>query len=114
MRVARPASISRPGADDRIATQGGESDGLLARIDPEFMPKVFYTNSSNEYWRASAALTHISADATDVTLLDNERIYLFAGTQHGPAGFPAASRPGTASRQPERLFLVPAGAPDRA
>ncbi|WP_428098912.1 alpha/beta hydrolase domain-containing protein [Candidatus Rariloculus sp.] len=76
------------GADDRIATQGGESDGLLARIDPEFMPKVFYTNSSNEYWRASAALTHISADATDVTLLDNERIYLFAGTQHGPAGFP--------------------------
>ena len=67
---------------------GGLTDGLLAGIAPEHMPKIFHSNSSNEYWRSTAALTHISLDAEDVQPLDNERIYLLAGTQHGPAAFP--------------------------
>ncbi len=67
---------------------GGLTDGLLAGIAPEHLPKVFHTNSSNEYWRSTAALTHISLDAEDVQPLNNERIYLLAGTQHGPAAFP--------------------------
>ena len=68
--------------------RGGQTDGLLAGIAPEFMPKIFHTNSSNEYWRSTAALTHVSLDLEDAPPLDNERIYLFAGTQHGPAAFP--------------------------
>ena len=31
----------------------GVSDGLLMRVAPAFVPKIFYTNSSNEYWRGS-------------------------------------------------------------
>lgn len=68
--------------------RGGDTDGLLAGIAPEHMPKIFHTNSSNEYWRSTAALAHISAGAEDVPPLDNERLYLFAGTQHGPSAFP--------------------------
>ncbi len=72
----------------QLVFRGGKTDGLLAGIAPELMPKVVYTNSSNEYWRGSAALTHLTIDARDMAPLDNERIYLFAGTQHGPARFP--------------------------
>ena len=67
----------------------GVSDGLLMRVAPAFVPKIFYTNSSNEYWRGSAALTHVTVDGRrDFAPLDGTRIYLFAGTQHGPAAFP--------------------------
>jgi hypothetical protein len=67
----------------------GARDGLLARVAPALRPKIFYTNSSNEYWRGHAALTHVSVDGkSDVAPADNTRIYLFAGTQHGPAAFP--------------------------
>lgn len=80
---------SCPDGDDSLAGyRGGATDGLLAGIAPEHMPKIFHTNSSNEYWRSTAALAHISADAEDVAPLDNERIYLFSGTQHGPSAFP--------------------------
>ena len=68
----------------------GMSGGLLASIGPETMPRVFYTNSSTEYWRSVAALAHTAPDGKqDISLPDNSRIYHFAGTQHGPAPFPA-------------------------
>ena len=64
-------------------------DGLLAGIQPGHMPKVFYTNSSYEYWGRAASLIHTSLDgAADAPLLDNVRIYSFAGGQHGPGRFP--------------------------
>ena len=77
----------------QLVFRGGSTDGLLAGIAPEHMPKIFHTNSSNEYWRGSAALTHTATEPVaegmeDVQPLDNERIYLLAGTQHGPSGFP--------------------------
>jgi len=70
----------------------GVSDGLLARVTPESMPKIFYTNSSTEYWRSVGALAHTTVDGKqDLPLLDNVRTYNFAGTQHGPAAFPPTS-----------------------
>ena len=64
-------------------------DGLLAGIQPGHMPKVFYTNSSYEYWGRAASLIHTTLDgAADAPLLDNVRIYSFAGGQHGPGRFP--------------------------
>ena len=64
-------------------------DGLLAGIRPGHMPKVFYTNSSYEYWGRAASLIHTTLDGTaDAPLLDNVRIYSFAGGQHGPGRFP--------------------------
>ena len=68
----------------------GRDDGILAHgLKPEFWPKVFYTNSSYEYWGRAASLIHTDIAATrDIELLDNVRVFLFSATQHGPAGFP--------------------------
>src|SRR5262249_12380454 len=52
-------------------------------------PKIFYTNSSYEYWGRSASLIHTSIDGKkDAPLPANTRVYFFAGGQHGPAAFP--------------------------
>jgi hypothetical protein len=66
----------------------GRTEGLLSHMTPETTPRIIYTNSSTEYWGGgrSAALTHTTLDGKeDAVLPDNVRIYLFAGTQHGPA-----------------------------
>ncbi len=66
-----------------------EKDGLLLRVKPELTPKIFYTNSSYEYWGRAASLTHTAIDGqTDAPVPDSTRIYVFAGGQHGPAAFP--------------------------
>jgi len=52
-------------------------------------PKVFYTNSSYEYWGRAASLIHTSIDGkSDAPIPENVRIYLFTGGQHGPGPFP--------------------------
>ena len=68
----------------------GREDGILTHaLDRKFWPKIFYTNSSYEYWGRAASLIHTDLEgAKDIGLLDNVRVFLFAGTQHGPAGFP--------------------------
>ncbi|MDA1314483.1 MAG: alpha/beta hydrolase domain-containing protein [Acidobacteria bacterium] len=68
----------------------GLKDGLLTHhLKREFWPKIFYTNSSYEYWGRAASLIHTTLDGNeDISLYDNVRIYMFAGTQHGPSGFP--------------------------
>lgn len=69
--------------------QTGEKDGLLLRVKPEFTPKIFYTNSSYEYWGRAASLIHTGIDGrADAPVPDSTRIYVFAGGQHGPAAFP--------------------------
>jgi hypothetical protein len=64
--------------------------GLLTHAgDPKFWPKIFYTNSSYEYYGRDAALIHSTADGKkDAPLASNTRVYFFAGGQHGPAAFP--------------------------
>ena len=68
----------------------GREDGILThRLAPEFWPKIFFTNSSYEYWGRAASLIHTTIDGSrDMELYDNVRAFLFAGTQHGPASFP--------------------------
>ena len=67
----------------------GEKDGLLVRVKGESIPKIFYTNSSYEYWGRAASLIHTTVDGKqDAPLADGTRIYVFAGGQHGPAAFP--------------------------
>ena len=70
-------------------------DGLLDGIDPAFMPRVFYTNSSYEYWGRTASLIHTTINGSDdMPLMDNVRIYSFAGGQHGPGRFPPVQTTG--------------------
>jgi hypothetical protein len=71
---------------------GGVNEGLLdnerARAN---QPKVFFSNTSVEYWGGgrSAALIHTSADGkSDVQLPENVRAFFLTGAQHGPARFP--------------------------
>jgi hypothetical protein len=77
---------------DETDPEAGLTDGLLARAMKEGVtPKVFYTNSSYEYWGRSASLIHTTIDGQkDAPLPDTTRIYFFAGGQHGPASFPPA------------------------
>jgi hypothetical protein len=72
----------------------GITDGLLTHgmAGPEgalAVPKIFYTNTSYEYYGRSASLIHTTLDgAKDAPLAPNTRIYFLAGCQHGPAAFP--------------------------
>lgn len=65
----------------------GLTDGLLARVKDA--PKIFYTNSSYEYWGRAASLVHTSIDGKrDVEPGPTTRVYLIAGAQHGTGSFP--------------------------
>ncbi len=80
-----------PFTDREQAEPGtGRKDGILThRLPREYWPKVFYTNSSYEYWGRAASLIHTDvAGKEDIELFDNVRIFLFSGAQHGPASFP--------------------------
>jgi hypothetical protein len=102
-RFAQPSRDGHPFLNTMYATDifpftdGDETDiltgqtaGLLDRAaKANAAPKIFYTNTSYEYWGRDAALIHVSPDGkTDATVPDTTRIYFFAGGQHGPAGFP--------------------------
>lgn len=83
----------------------GRSDGLLSRQrDIGGVPKIFWTNTSAEYWRGDGYLLHIDPSGTyDLNPITETRIYSFAGTQHGPGGLPATNvdpNNGTMGRYP--------------
>jgi hypothetical protein len=68
----------------------GITDGLLSHaIPPRAAPKIFYTNTSYEYYGRSASLIHTSIDGrNDAPIPPTTRIYYLTGCQHGPAAFP--------------------------
>ena len=73
----------------------GAGGGLLDRSQASgTTPKVFYINTSSEYWNRGASLIHTEVDATaDIAPHPAVRIYHFAGTQHGPAELPTQANP---------------------
>jgi hypothetical protein len=68
----------------------GEVSGLLDRATADkVVPKIFFSNTSYEYWGRAAALIHISPDGKqDAPISDNVRIYHFTGLQHFSGPFP--------------------------
>ncbi|HXV75586.1 MAG TPA: alpha/beta hydrolase domain-containing protein [Candidatus Polarisedimenticolaceae bacterium] len=70
----------------------GREEGLLDRLaPPPDPPKIFYTNTSYEYWGRAASLIHTSPDgAVDARIPDNVRIFLLAGLQHFSRPLPPA------------------------
>jgi Alpha/beta hydrolase domain len=70
----------------------GVNEGLLENARARGnQPKIFFSNTSIEYWGGgrSAALIHTSADGkSDVALPENVRAFFLTGAQHGPARFP--------------------------
>src|SRR5580693_1867673 len=70
--------------------ESGETAGLLdAANKSHTAPKIFFTNTSYEYWGRSASLIHTSADGLkDAAPGENARIYFLAGLQHFSVPFP--------------------------
>jgi hypothetical protein len=68
----------------------GQTAGLLDRAKAaRALPKIFYTNTSYEYWSRAGSLIHTSPDGKrDLPLMDNVRIYFLAGLQHFTPPFP--------------------------
>jgi len=84
----------------------GRTDGLLARLAAKGkVPKIFFINTSAEYWWGSAALVHTTVDGRrDLSTSDSVRIYHYAGNAHVPgrmvmtdvnlSAFPRGQQPG--------------------
>jgi hypothetical protein len=68
----------------------GAKAGLLdATTRSHTTPKIFFTNTSYEYWGRAASLIHTSPDGgKDADLGKNVRVYLLSGLQHFSAVFP--------------------------
>jgi hypothetical protein len=68
----------------------GETAGLLdAASKSHTVPKMFFTNTSYEYWGRAASLIHTStAGLKDAPVDENARIYFLTGLQHFSAAFP--------------------------
>lgn len=93
VRFAQPSVQHRP-SDAHAppfapqAVAGAKPAGAGGLLDRQRaagnMPKIFEINSASEYWRSEASLLHTDLEATrDTEPPPEERIYVFAGTQHG-------------------------------
>src|SRR4029077_10452211 len=59
------------------------------------LPKIFFSNTSYEYWGRAAALIHVTADGKqDAAISPEVRIYHFTGLQHFSGPFPPAKGKG--------------------
>jgi hypothetical protein len=81
-----------PEKDPLTGASGGLLDNATAQ---KVVPKIFFSNTSFEYWGRVAALIHTSADGKqDVAISPNVRIYHFTGLQHFSGPFPPAKGTG--------------------
>jgi Alpha/beta hydrolase domain len=81
-----------------------ESGGLLDLATAQnVVPKIFFSNTSYEYWGRAASLISTTADGkSDVPLSENVRIYHFTGLQHFSGPFPPKKDTAdTAGQQPQ-------------
>ncbi len=67
-----------------------ERAGLLDRVaDEKVVPKIFFSNTSYEYWGRAASLIHTTADGKrGLPISANVRIYHYTGLQHFSGPFP--------------------------
>jgi hypothetical protein len=74
----------------------GDKAGLLDAVTKsKTVPKIFYTNTSYEYWGRAGSLIHTTADGKqDAPLATNTRIYFLAGLEHFTVPFPPEKRVG--------------------
>ena len=92
----------------------GKTAGLLDRATADHVvPKIFFSNTSYEYWGRVASLISITADGKrDAAISENVRIYHFTGLQHFTGPFPPQKGSGDELGQepqsplPDPLFLA--------
>lgn len=77
-----------PETDPRTGVTAGLLDTARAE---HVVPKIFYVNTSYEYWSRGASLIHTSPDGKfDVPVPPEVRIYFIAGVAHIGGAFPPA------------------------
>jgi hypothetical protein len=82
----------------------GETGGLLdVATKQNVVPKIFFSNTSYEYWGRVCALIHVTPDGLhDAAISPNVRIYHFTGLQHFSGYFPPQKGKGDLDgQQPE-------------
>ena len=63
---------------------GKTADSFARARAKGHLPKIFFTETSTEYWCRAASLLHTDVDGTKDAAVDpNVRIYFFTGAQHG-------------------------------
>lgn len=76
----------QPEADPLTNQLGGLLD---LTVFEKALPKIFFSNTSYEYWGRAAALIHVTADGQrDAPVSRSLRIYQFTGLQHFSVAFP--------------------------
>ena len=88
-RYAQPGSMGVPAAGQLFPFSFGSSHDVFTHQTASLRDadstnvKVLATNTSWEYWRGDAALSHVETDGNkDIELSKNDRAYLFSGTHH--------------------------------
>jgi hypothetical protein len=99
-RFGQPSVQATPGfghlypfADEPMPhPETGEVAGMLDRQrELGGMPKIFWTNTSAEYWRGDCAFLHVDLEGKrDLDPAPETRIYSFPGTQHSAGSLPLA------------------------
>ena len=90
-RFAQPSRDAQPTSSVFFPTDIPPfTDGALLKraIADKVGPKIFFSNTSYEYWGRVAALIHVTPDGKqDAPISDSVRIYHFTGLQHfsGPS-----------------------------
>ena len=87
----------------------GETGGLLDQAAAaRVVPKIFFSNTSYEYWGRDAAMIHVTADGEqDAPISDHVRIYHFTGLQHFSGPFPPEKGEGDLlGQQPQSPLAV--------
>jgi hypothetical protein len=73
----------------------GRNEGVLSRLEPQYLPKMVTTLSSYEYWGRSGSLVTTTLDGRrDAPMLESSRVYHFAGAEHLPKAFPPTPEAG--------------------
>jgi hypothetical protein len=121
-RFAQPSRDAQPTSSIDFATDlfpftdlpqtdplTGARAGLLDRASAEHVvPKIFFSNTSYEYWGRAAGLLGVSADGRrDASLSPDVRLYHLTGLQHFSVRFPPPRGSGDLlGRQPESPLPV--------
>ena len=70
----------------------GLTDGIFNRCQTSnSCPKIMHTDSGNETWLKANNLVNTDGQGKDIALPDNVRMYVVAGTQHGPSATAAVT-----------------------
>jgi hypothetical protein len=91
-RFAQPSRDAQPTSSVFFPTDIPPfTDGALLKraMADKVVPKIFFSNTSYEYWGRVAALIHVTPDGKqDAPISDSVRIYHFTGLQHFSGPFP--------------------------